>query len=255
MYKEGEIIVRKTDQIREILLMPICCDKKQDKISREDNKILSGQKYYLTTDADMSDFAVGFYEIVYKDILNSKPLLEHNGSLWNNEYAGDTMNSFNTVANITPGAGKSRSQRTAKEEWPEYLRNYHSKYHCLANFWILPMEIGRTIKGTLNKAINPIGDYMDRFLKMVHSEIGFDRYSREYFRCFKSWDEFTCKHFLINSYLDQELKIDLYSNSNEDRSRNFIKIALDKIEQRAECIAKSEYANELWEYFNEWHLF
>ncbi|MCO7124602.1 hypothetical protein NIE88_02255 [Sporolactobacillus shoreicorticis] len=245
----------KTDQIREVLLTTICCDKKQSKISREDNIILSGQKYYSSTDADMSNFAVGFYEIVYKDILNSKPLLKHNGSLWNNEYAGDTMNSFNTVANITPRAGKSRVQRTAMEEWPEYLQNYYRKYHCLANFWILPMEIGRTTKGILNKAINPTGDYMDRFLEMVHSKIRFYGYDREYFRCFNCWGEFTDKHFLINSYLNEELKIELYSNFNEDKSRKFIKKALEKIGQRAECIAESEYANKLWEYFNEWNLF
>ena len=98
--------MKKEDQIHEILFMPIYCDKKHDKISCEDNKIKTGQKYSSTADEDMSDFAIGFYEIVYKDILNSKPLLEHNGSLCNNEYAGDTMNSFNTIANITPWSRK-----------------------------------------------------------------------------------------------------------------------------------------------------
>jgi hypothetical protein len=252
------IIMEKEDQIHEILLMPIYCDNKHDKISRENNKIKTGQKYRSMPDEDVSDFAVGFYEIIYKDILNFKPLLEHNGSLRNNEYAGDTMNSFNTIANIIPEAGKSREQRKAKEEWPEYLRNYHSKYHCLANFWLLPMEIGRMTKGTLNKARNPIGDYMDRFLEMVYSEVKFDeseiKYS-EYFSCFKNWNDFTDKHFLKNSYLDQKLKVDLYSNSNEERSEQFIEKALDKIEQRAKCIAQSSYAEELWNYFNELKLF
>lgn len=250
--------MEKEDQIYEILLMPINCDKKYDKISREDNEIKTGQKYYSKPDEDMSDFAMGFYEIVYKDILNSKQLLEDNGYLCNNEYAGDTMNSFNTIANITPGAGKSRKKRTAKEEWPEYLQNYHSKYHCLANFWLLPMEIGRTIRGTLNKAINPTGDYMDRFLEKLNSEVRFDesdmKYSK-YFSCFKNWDDFTDKHLLKNSYLDQNLKVNLYSNYNKERSEYFIEKALDKIEQRAKCIAKSNYAEELWDYFNEWQLF
>ncbi|CUU47518.1 hypothetical protein [Clostridium beijerinckii] len=80
--------MEKEDQVYEILLMPIYCDKKHGKISREDNKIKTGQKYRSMPDEDMSDFAIGFYEIIYKDMLNSKPLLEHNGSLCNNEYSG-----------------------------------------------------------------------------------------------------------------------------------------------------------------------
>ncbi|NRT71129.1 hypothetical protein [Clostridium beijerinckii] len=248
--------MEKEDQVYEILLMPIYCDKKHDKISREDNKIKTGQKYRSMPDEDMSDFAIGFYEIIYKDILNSKPLLEKNGSLRNNEYVGDTMNSFNTIANIIPEAGKSSSERTAKEEWPEYLRTYHSKYHCLANFWLLPMEIGRTTKGKINKAIKAIGDYMDRFLEMLYSEVRFDESDgSKYFSCFKNWNDFTDRHFLKNSYLDKKLKVDLYSNYNEDRSEYFIEKALDKIEQRAKCIAKSNYAEELWNYFNKFQLF
>ncbi|WP_271810868.1 hypothetical protein [Clostridium beijerinckii] len=248
--------MEKEDQVYKILLMPIYCDKKQNKISREDNKIKTGQKYRSMSDEDMSDFAIGFYEIIYKDMLNSKRILEQNGSLYNNEYAGDTMNSFNTIANITPQAGKSSSKRTDKEEWPEYLQNYYSKYHCLANFWLLPMEIGRTTKGKLNKAIKPIGDYMDRFLEMVYSEVRFDESDcSKYFSCFKNWNDFADRHFLKNSYLDQKLKVDLYSNYNEDRSEYFIEKALDKIEQRAKCIAKSNYAEELWNYFNKFQLF
>lgn len=247
--------MKKEDQIREILLMPINCDKKHDRILRVDNKIYTGQKYYSNPDEDMSDFAIGFYDIVYKDILNSNPILKDNCYLFNKEFAGDTMNSFNTTANITLGAGKTCRKRTAEEKWPEYLRNYHSKYHCLANFWLLPMEIGRTIKGALNKSTNPVKDYMDRFLEMVHSEIRFDGCGREYFRCFKSWDEFSSKHFLINSYLDQELKVNLYSTYNKNRSEDFIEKALEKIKQRAKCIAESKYAEELWHYFNDWQLF
>lgn len=54
--------MKKEDQIQEILLMPIYCDKKHDKISREDNKIKTSQKHYSKPDEDMSDFAIGFYE-------------------------------------------------------------------------------------------------------------------------------------------------------------------------------------------------
>lgn len=247
--------MKRKEQIREILLMPIYCDKKHDRILRINNKIMTGQKYYSNADEDMSDFAIGFYNIVYKDILNSNPILRDDGYLLNKEFAGDTMNSFNTIANITHGAGKTRKKRTIKEEWPEYLRNYHSRYHCLANFWLLPMEVGRTTKGVLNKSTKPINDYMDRFLEMLNSKVRFDVCEREYFRCFKSWDEFSSIHFLTNSYLDQELKVDNYSIDNKYRSEDFIEKAIEKIEKRAECIAESKYAEELWHYFNDLLLF
>ena len=98
----------------------------------------------------MSDFTVGFYEIVYKDLLKCMTLLNGKGELYNAQFAGDTMNSFNTIANFTINAGKSMAKRTPLEEWPEYLKDYRIRYHCLANFWILPMDIGRTSR-KLNK--------------------------------------------------------------------------------------------------------
>lgn len=247
--------MKKKEQIHEILLTPIYCDKKHEGVSRVDNKIISGQNYYSTADEDMSDFAIGFYNIVYKDLLSSNPILKDDGYLLNKEFAGDTMNSFNTIANITPGAGISRKGRTIDKEWPEYLKHYHNKYNCLANFWILPLQLGRTRNGALNKSTNPINDYMDRFLEKVYSEIRFDGCDREYFRCFKSWDEFSSIHFLTNNYVNKELEVDLYSIHNENGSEDFIIKALEKIGRRAECIAESKYAEQLWNYFNDYQLF
>ena len=248
------MVLKKNDQVREILLKPIDCDKSQSKVYLSENRVISGQTYYSSADADMSDFSIGFYEIIYKEVLKGKPILGQKGSLKNSEFAGDTMNSFNTIANCTPGAGKSSRQRTEKEEWPEYLRGYQTQYHCLANFWILPMEIGRTTKGKLNKSIKPISDYMDRFLQLVESEVSYNGRDREYFKSFSGWNDFVSKHFL-NGYLDNNQQIELYSYFDEKGHPNFITSALQKIEQRATCIAESEYANELWEYFDELKLF
>lgn len=41
-------------------------------------------------------------------------------------FAGDTMNSFNSMANLVCGAGKTIKERkeTNKEEWPPFLTNY-----------------------------------------------------------------------------------------------------------------------------------
>lgn len=245
--------MKKEEQVYKILLMPIYCDNKKDEICRINNRINTGQKYYASIDMDMTDIAVGFYNIIYKDILNSNPLLKNNGQLFNKEFAGDTMNSFNNIANITPGAGKSQKQRTEDQKWPEYLSEYHSKYHCLANFWLLPMEIGRTTKGLLNKTTKPKCDYMDRFLDMIYTEVNFNEPDREYFRGFKNWEDFCSVHFIEKSYLDKNLNVDMYSINND--SSRIIDSVLNKIEVRAKHIAESKYSKELWDYFNKLQLF
>lgn len=243
--------MNKINQIYNLLLTPICCNKNYNGITCVHNRIYSGQKYYSTPDEDMSDFAIGFYEIIYKEILQSNPLLNEKGYLLNKEFAGDTMNSFNGVANITPGAGKSRKLRTSQENWPKYLIDYYNKYHCLANFWLLPAELGRTTKGELNKAKRPINDNMDRFLQMVYTKVKFTETSTEYFNCFNNWIDFVSKHFLINSYLNTDLEIDKYSDFTELKYEMFITKALEKMEKRATCIADSKYAGDLWEYFRK----
>ena len=228
--------------------MPIECNKNQSEITLSNGIILTGQKYYANADEDMSDFAICFYEIIYRDLLDKlrlRALLSENGFLYCKELAGDTMNSFNTVANITPDAGLSRKQRTSENQWPDYLRLYWAKYHCLANFWILPMEVGRTMNGHMNKAKKPINDYMDNFLEMVHLSVRFDESERLYYRCFEDWDDFIDKHFIREAYVS-EGQIEKYSDSS---SEYFIANALEKIEKRAADIAKSEYAVELVDFF------
>lgn len=241
-------------QLRDILLMPICCKKTNEGIVEKDGIIQSGQKYYSSADGDMSDFAIGFYEILYKDILDTKSILKRNGHLYSRNFAGDTMNSFHTIANITPGAGKTRKQRKPKEEWPQFLQDYHSKYHCLANFWLIPMKMGRTTVGEFNKARRPINDYMDRYLQMLFSEIDFEERDRNYFKCFDSKNDFACKHFLTEVYVDKNLNVDLYSKSLQNESEFLVEKALENMRLRADSIAKSKYADELWEYFKAYHL-
>lgn len=248
--------MKREEQISEILLMPICCKKKHKKIKKEDGIIQSGQKYYSSADGDMSDFAIGFYEIIYKEILESKAILKHNGYLYSRNFAGDTMNSFHTIANITPGAGKSRKEREdiCEEKWPKYLRDYYSTYHCLANFWLIPMKMGRTTAGEYNKARRPISDYMDRYLQMLYSEIDFEKRDRDYFKYFESKNDFAHKHFLIGVYIDINLNIDLYSKSHKKASEFLVEKAMEKMRLRADSIAKSKYADELWDYFKMYEL-
>ncbi|NLJ95156.1 MAG: hypothetical protein GX326_06690 [Clostridiaceae bacterium] len=214
-------------------------------------------RYSFNPDCDMSDFACGFYEIVYKDILDGINLIDDDGNLTNQNFAGDTMNSFNYIANITPGAGKSTKQRTDQREWPEYLKQYYKEYHCLANFWILPMEIGRKVNNKWCKGSydNKVQDYMDRFLKLLKDN--FSEYKtlyRNYFSNINCIEGFTEVHFLFGSYLYGNLDIFGLSNNNCDGEVIINKIQ-DRIKLRATMISKSYYAEQLWNYFNELHLF
>ena len=58
--------------VKKILLTPIECNKRYKTIKLVNGEICSPQKYYCGEDCDMSDFAVGFYEIIYANILSLK---------------------------------------------------------------------------------------------------------------------------------------------------------------------------------------
>lgn len=76
--------------------------------------------------------------------------MDNNGNLVNKEFAGDTMTSVSKLPEL-------------KE-----------KYHCLANFWLIPMELGRKSNSPLSKTSNTyqIQDFMDRFLLLVKFKFG-----------------------------------------------------------------------------------
>lgn len=249
-----------TEKIKQMLLTPITCIKTCKGVDLSEGVIHTGQQYRGMADADMSDFAIGFYEIIYKDLLPEGRVLKEDGSLMDAQFAGDTMNSFNTVANKTPGAGISRAQRRPRNEWPAYLREYYDRYHCLANFWILPMQIGRTTNGCLNKAKRPVSDYMDRFLTMLKAdgclemagrqkaESYGEQKSERYFSHFNGWADFSKRHFLTGSYVDKNLDVKAYT---DDTGEMIIKKALANMEARAQCIAESKYAGALSDYFDK----
>lgn len=83
--------------LRKILLTPIKCEgSKVLEIDDKHNVILtSDTRYcYQNGDPDMSDLAIVFYKILY-----GKEMLKSDGDFRCHEFAGDTMNSFNSVAN------------------------------------------------------------------------------------------------------------------------------------------------------------
>lgn len=244
----------KRKKVRNILLTPIECttrkpfsiriehDNDNNEIFPSEKKftsarIISSQKYSGALDPDMSDFAIKFYEIVYRDILESQEILKGEG-LYRCVFAGDTINSFNSIANNVPGAGQSAKQRTEKKVWPLFLREYHNQYHCLANFWILPMCIGRT-GAKLNKF-----DSVDIFLnKLKENDRLLERHA-DYYKRLKTYDEFRKKHFIENyvqlstdDVLEKYRKKDKTEKKLEDDASELVKRAYKCMESRAESIS------------------
>jgi len=237
-------------QLYELLLTPI----RQGALIQIDHKIIYSGKRYASSDfdPDMSDIAVLFYETIYSDILKAESVLGENRKLKNKMFAGDTMNSFNTTANKVPEAGRSRKQRTDSSLWPEYLQTYYDSYHCLANFWLLPMDLGRWNEegGTLNRYKHH-RDYMDYYLKEIQSRYqsgkSFEKYEEYFTGCFAGWEDFCEKHFLVGSYVDEETYTVKEANKDPE---TFIRYAMEMMRKRAKCIAESEYADELTELFS-----
>lgn len=249
-----EINYQKRKQVYEVLLLPIVVkdNKHKKNIFREHNKIFSTQQYKLLRegDPDMSDFSCRFYEVMYKNIMVEKSIVGGN-NLVNIEFAGDIMNSFNTVARLVKEAGRSKEQRTPKEQWPTFLQEYHDSYHCLANMWMIPSELGRNRANELSKTDKgyQTQDYMDRFLiKLIKN---YERYCdefKEYFSKFKSIEDFIVAHYLEGYvYVDNEV----YCYSKKRTPEEIIKSMKDRIKIRASHIALSDKAKDLWSLFNE----
>ncbi len=265
---------KEKQEVRNILLTPIECvahkqssevlwikqDYEHEKILPSEEKftsarISSTQKYRRALDPDMSDLAVKFYEIVYADTL--KDILNERGSCNNCNFLGDTINSFNSIANNIPEAGKSAKERTQKDNWPDFLKNYHSQYHCLANFWVLPMCIGRT--GTkINKY-----DSVDIFLNKLEKDYSVLEKHADYFKRLKTYEKFCEKHF-IKSYapLRTDEVLEMYRIGHDKKAKTELELKNDAekliqqaykcMESRADSIISNEtVCKELYECFIE----
>lgn len=255
----------KRKQVYQILLMPIECTKYSNgnvEITLEKTSIKSTQTYFpnknynIVLDEDMSDFSIGYYQIIYDEILNGNPIINScTDSLFDQKFAGDTMNSFNTIANLFPEAGRNRKNRTEYACWPKVLQDYKKQYHCLANFWILPIEIGRKLdkegQNRLCKAsyFYGINDYMDKFLKELAEQKTFPKIFSKKIDSFSKFEEI---HFLKGSYTDTDSSIFEFSNNTDGES--LIRNITDRIKCRAVTIANSKYVDALWNYFSELEL-
>lgn len=259
MIKKPENKEEIKEQVRKILLMPIECyvDYKGGKleITKENNeKIMSSQMYYpqyiykdtgkpdrfpnWKPDEDVSDFACGFYEIIYNKVLSGNTIIDAVGNLSDKQYCGDTMTSVSKIPKLK------------------------NRYHCLANFWILPMHIGHTSSSThydlkkWSKTSNhyKTEDFMDRWLLLLKYQFADFKENFSYFNNFKSFEEFADIHFLKGSYVDDNYDVIQYSDESL-KTQDLDKILFGFMETRAEKISASDYADDLWDFFNNYHLF
>lgn len=254
------LTTNKANKVKEILLCPIIASKHFDGIRLftdfEGNKIiLSGQKYGSIADEDMSDFAIGFYETVYQGLIPDKKLLKEDGGLLNMQFAGDTMN-----AKVYCGKDVDTNS------------SWKSKYHCLANFWLLPVHVGRTSAKTpaderkYSKSKNGINDFLDKFLEYYSDKyIEYaDKYG-DYVNCMaQDRDEdkkikdtdigvFYKNHYLLGSFVEKKndgYKITNFSCDNKELDINICEDVWNLIKCRADKLAE-ECGEQLYKYFFE----
>lgn len=228
--------------------MPIECTTQDSKsIFIYNNRIYSSQKYN-GLDPDMSDIAVEFYQIIYKDKLKKLEyeILDKDGKLKVSkeyrEFCGDTMNSYRTI-----------EKKLSDDEKKRKLKD---KYHSLANFWLLPMDVGHSSSWTKNRGLSKskrgIDDYMDKFLQdYVKRHEEYSEKYREYANSFML-NKFGTDHFLEGIYVENnEVTEEMIFSDKE--ANDIANEMCKRIEKRAEIIAiKKE--KELYDFFSKLKL-
>ena len=232
-----------------VLTAPIVIDKKKDKQKngacwcRKGKLIKSGQRYKEDLDEDMCDLAIEFYRALYG--IN---ILDVYGESINKDFVGDTMN------NPTPFLVMYEKKRCK----PAALKELKEQYHCLANFWILPLEVGRKL-GTLAKGRKTTyDDFVDRFLIAIMDEKNtaiFNQCYPEYCQFFNlekkeentHWKIFASAHYIDNVYMKKKNgSYDVVVYSKQDSHEEIIKTMLDLINERAINIVESEKHKDLY---------
>ncbi len=176
--------------------------------------ISPGSKSSGSLDEDVSKFSIGFYECLY----DHHEILGEDRRPKSIEFIGDTMVTLKELKEDT--------------DFP---------YHCLANFWMLPFNVGRTF-GEFCKA--RFRDEMDRFLADLKTN--YDKYSKEYPEYFaelgRKFNAFVQNHYLTGSFVSTDIaQIDADA-----------KLAKELIKKRARAIAgDEEMASKLYDCFGD----
>lgn len=267
------------DELKHILLAPIIVNKETEGFMWSDDSketIISGQKYEGDKDADMSDISICFYESLYdlRSANNKEGKILNGSGLFDKDFAGDTMNSLaaytddknnirDEVRNNILGFYKDeREAQEALKAIEEEIDKFSHKYHCLANFWLLPMVVGRG-GGAFGKGrFTTYYDFMDNFLEAIMRKTyrQSNRYLKNetfimkypnYCNLFMkgssfNWDAFASKHFINGIYLLKQNDI-YYVASHSNLTDPIPTInSMDKmIELRADAIKNSKLAYRL----------
>jgi len=244
----------KQKQVKKILLTPIVTNSEVTSIKKNNGIIFSTQKYHSSTknyDEDMCDFSVGFYEVFYKEMVGGSLLLD-NGRLRNKDIAGDTMNTINCIC---------KGESSKEEEKKKNI--FYDQYHCLANFWLIPMQHGRLASGKTGKKLNNYDSlilYLHELeknynnLKDRRPVYGSGKYKTEYPNYFlnPSLSEYIdfCKVHCVQtiSNIESVTTEEYYKNV---KCIDIIDKELNIIFKRADEICRDARYESIWDYFNE----
>ena len=241
--KEKRLLTDTQEKIKEILLMEISSEK-TDLPGKEGGKIISPQRYGSDKshrrgkDPDMSDLAVAYYEILYKDILPGEGKILGKDTLFSDEaFAGDTMFTFRKLKKSLLAAHKG--DKAAIERIETGMERLNGSYHCLANFWLIPKAHGRG----LMKAGS--FDSPDIYLEKVkENHATYKEQFPSYYGAYTLETIKSCHHFKAS-----ETRIRLI----RERDERIIEEYLDAIDKRAEEIAIS-HEKELADLFKRYGL-
>ena len=229
-------MTKKQEKVYGILLKPVVSDKKADRIQKYHRVIISLQVYYGAPDEDMCDFTLGFYKVLYGDnLLKDKELLNERNRIKNNDFAGDTMNSFNTIAKLINGSQSNEENIPVNPA----LQFYKEQYHCLANFWVIPMQHGRKSPKTVGKTYTHDSPVL--YTQALMSTI--EEVRREEQLC-----NFKKIHFLPETESPEIIK----AAYKQKGGSILLKSALEYIDARAKIIIGNyDMTNRLYDYFQE----
>lgn len=280
MYKE--LTPSQKEELRKILRAPIIVDGSIKGFRWDSNKkiILSNQTYIsenskdISVDADMSNIAVAFYKLLY-----GIDMLSEDGRLIDENFAGDTMNTLAPFYDSKKDVYRKQMLdvyiKKDKENIMNKVTEFKEKYHCLANFWILPYGVGRKIEDFGKGRDSTYCDFMDNFLigimrktnkqsdktNRYNQENTFTEKYPEYCNKFKKndlektpfdWDTFASRHFINDIYLLKHngfFYVTSYSKLTDPIQT--INSMDTLIKMRADAIVRSKLAYRLYNKLSE----
>lgn len=229
---ENELTREQREQVKEVLLTPIICQKRNKGIFLDNGVINSNQQYIRRADEDMSNVAVAFYNIIYKDIIPQNSILDGK-FLADNNFAGDTINSYRSIARLV-------DFEQCDFHIKEMVEEYYKSYHCLANFWVLPMKIGRQLPAKLNKY-----DSIDIFLEQISCLEKYNNKIRKQYDLYGQ--KISCSNFKKIHFLQSYNEEKNFGNYYQRKDVAYIiNRAKTMINNRALEISNSDKAKDLY---------